>query len=117
TLYHEALRPQFHFSTRRGLQSDANGLVFYDGEYHLFYQHDPFDEQGAGNTFWGHAVSTDLVHWTELPDAIYPEGRDGIWSGSAVVDRDDTAGFQNGPDKSIIAMFTDVHPTVEHRWD
>jgi fructan beta-fructosidase len=117
TVYHEALRPQFHFSTRRGLQSDANGLVFYDGEYHLFYQHDPFDEQGAGNTYWGHAVSKDLVHWTELPDAIYPEGRDEIWSGSAVVDHDDTAGFQNGQEKSIIAMFTDVHPTGEARWD
>jgi sucrose-6-phosphate hydrolase SacC (GH32 family) len=107
-LYHEAVRPQFHFSTRRGWQSDPNGLVFYGGEYHLFYQHDPYDVQSPAAMHWGHAVSKDLVHWTELPDAIYPEEgyEDGIWSGSAVVDSNNVAGFQTGAEKPIITIFT-----------
>jgi len=117
TLYHEALRPQFHFSTRRGAQSDPNGLVFYDGEYHLFYQHDPYDEQGGGNLYWGHAVSKDLVQWTELPDALFPDNKFGIWSGSAVVDRDNTAGFQTGAEKAIIAIFTYARSTGEAQYD
>lgn len=108
TVYHEAARPQFHFSTRRGWQNDPNGLVYYAGEYHLFYQHDPYDQQNAGNLHWGHAVSQDLLHWKELPEAIYPgvayEG--GIWSGSAVVDRGNTTGFQTGTEEPTIAVFT-----------
>ena len=117
TVYHETLRPQFHFSTRRGWQNDPNGLVFYDGQYHMFYQHDPYDEQNAGNLHWGHAVSKDLIHWTELPDAIYPEGRYGTWSGSAVVDRDNTAGFQTGAEKPIVAMFTYLRSTGKAQYD
>jgi len=82
--------------------------VFSDGEYHLFYQHDPYDVRSPGAMHWGHAVSKDLVHWSELPDAIYPEKgyEDGIWSGSAVVDSKNIAGFQTGADKPIIAIFT-----------
>jgi len=117
TLYHEALRPQFHFSTRRGWQNDPNGLVFYDGEYHLFYQHDPYEEQNVTNLHWGHAVSKDLVHWTELPEAIYPEGKGGIASGSAVVDRDNTAGFQAGAEKPLVAIFTNVHVADKDQYD
>ena len=117
TVYHETLRPQLHFSTRRGWQNDPNGLVFYDGEYHMFYQHDPYDEQNAGNLHWGHAVSKDLVHWTELPDALYPEGIYGIFSGSAVVDRDNTAGFQTGSEKPIIAVFTYARSTGKAQYE
>jgi sucrose-6-phosphate hydrolase SacC (GH32 family) len=117
TVYHEALRPQFHFSTRRGWQNDPNGLVFYDGEYHMFYQHDPYDEQNAGNLHWGHAVSKDLVHWTELPDAIYPEGRCVVCSGSAVVDRGNTAGFQTGAEQPIVTIFTYLRSTGRGQYD
>jgi len=108
-LYHEPLRSQFHFSPKRGWLGDANGLVFYDGEYHLFYQHNPYSGDHSRNDYnksWGHAVSTDLVHWTELPDAVYADSLGSIYSGSSVVDEFNTAGFKTGKEKSIVAMFT-----------
>jgi fructan beta-fructosidase len=110
TIYREGLRPQFHYSTRRGWQSDPNGLVYYDGEYHLFYQHYPYSSQPTSTSdwpmHWGHAVSRDLVHWRELPVALYPEGALSIWSGSAVVDEDNRSGLQKGNEKSLVAFFT-----------
>jgi fructan beta-fructosidase len=105
-LYNEKHRPQFHFSSRRGWNNDSNGLVFYKGEYHLYYQHNPYG-WSWGNMHWGHAVSVDLVHWKELPIALYPR-KFGDWcfSGSAVVDGNNTGGFKVGEEDVIVTAYT-----------
>lgn len=104
-LYKEKNRPQFHFTTRRGWINDPNGLIYYDGEYHLFYQHNPYEREWE-NMHWGHAISKDLVHWEELPSALYPDHLGGMFSGSAVMDYDNTAGYNKGKTPAMIAIYT-----------
>ncbi len=99
-MYREKHRPQFHFTSRRGWLNDPNGLVWHQGKFHLFYQHNPYGWEW-GNMHWGHAVSSDLLHWTELPQAISPrEFGDWAFSGSAVVGRE--GALKN----RIVAAFT-----------
>lgn len=104
--YHERVRPQFHFTARKHWINDPNGLVYYKGTYHLFFQHWPPGRPGAYKD-WGHAVSTDLVHWNEVETGLVPEPKlGGCWSGSAVVDWENTAGFQTGEEKTLVAILT-----------
>ena len=98
----ETFRPQFHFTPIANWINDPNGLVYYAGEYHLFYQYHPASTLW-GPMHWGHAVSPDLVNWTHLPIALYPDEHGTIFSGSAVIDWHNTAGF--GPE-AMVAIFT-----------
>lgn len=105
-LYQEALRPQLHFTTKRGWLNDANGMIYYGGQYHLYYQHDPFTWDGSGQKYWGHAVSLDMVHWQEVQEGIYSHSYgDDVWSGSAVVDSANTSGFKTGTNDVIVAAY------------
>ncbi|MCL4507407.1 MAG: glycoside hydrolase family 32 protein [Chloroflexi bacterium] len=105
TFYQEKYRPQFHFTARQNWINDPNGLVFYKGAYHLFFQHNPSGIEW-GNMTWGHAVSSDLIHWQQLENVLLPDSMGTMFSGSAVVDWDNTAGFQQGDEKTIVLIYT-----------
>ena len=95
-------RPSYHFTPLYGWMNDPNGMVYKDGEYHLYFQYNPYGSKW-GNMHWGHAVSRDLIHWEHLDPAIARDPVGHIFSGSSVVDKKNTAGF--GKD-AIIAIYT-----------
>jgi sucrose-6-phosphate hydrolase SacC (GH32 family) len=107
--YEETFRPQFHFTPQKNWMNDPNGLVYLDGEYHLFYQYNPFGDKW-GHMNWGHAVSKELVHWQHLPMALPEENGVMIFSGSAVVDERNTSGFGRNGIPPLVAVYTGYRP-------
>jgi fructan beta-fructosidase len=108
----EQHRPQVHFSPVSGWMNDPNGMVYYNGTYHLFYQYYP-DSTVWGPMHWGHATTNDLVHWQHQPIAIYPDSLGYIFSGSAVVDAANTSGFGKNGQVPMVAIFTSHDPKRE----
>lgn len=110
-LYKENGRPQLHFSPARGYISDPNGLFYYNGTYHVFFQHDIFnlgwvDWKDHVNMAWGHATSKDLVHWSETPDVLLPDDMGPAFSGSGIVDVNNISGLGNGEHPPILLYYT-----------
>lgn len=114
TTYHETYRPQYHFSPPSNWTNDPNGLVYYNDEYHLFYQYNPYGDTW-GHMTWGHAISRDLLHWENLPTAIQeyidPASGDStmIFSGTVVVDNNNTSGLCDGKDCLVAVYTSHVH--------
>lgn len=107
----EPHRPYIHFTPQKGWMNDPNGMVYYNGTYHLFFQHNP-DSTVWGPMHWGHAVSRDLIHWEEKEIALYPDNLGTIFSGSAVIDKENTAGF--GKD-AMVAIYTNHSHELEDK--
>ncbi len=108
--YREPFRPQYHFTPEKNWMNDPNGLVFYEGEYHLFYQYNPAGDKW-GHMSWGHAVSPDMVHWTHLPLALPEADNVMIFSGSAVVDWKNSSGFGKDGKPPLVAVYTGFRTT------
>lgn len=103
--FQEMFRPGYHFTPELNWMNDPNGLVYFDGEYHLFYQHNPLGNEW-GHMSWGHAVSKDLLRWEHLPIALQDQYGVMAFSGSAVVDEKNTSGFGDGKKPPLVAFFT-----------
>lgn len=99
------LRPKVHFTPEKGWMNDPNGLVFYKGKYHLFYQHDP-DSLVWNIMHWGHAVSDDLLSWEHLPIALYPDELGVIYSGCGFVDTENASGLGSKEDPALLLFYT-----------
>lgn len=110
--YMQTYRPQVHFSPRKYWTNDPNGLVYFHGEYHLFFQYNPLGDQW-GHMSWGHAVSPDLLHWEELPVAIPEKDGEMVFTGSVVVDRENTSGFCASGKACLVAIYTGHRSTTQ----
>ena len=107
--FDQPFRPQFHFSPKSNWTNDPNGLVYFEGEYHLFFQFNPFGDQW-GHMSWGHAVSRDLIHWQQLPVALPEQNGIAIFTGSTVVDEHNTSGFCQAGHACMVAIYTGYTP-------
>ena len=112
--YTQPWRPQYHFTPAKNFMNDPNGMVFYQGEYHLFYQYNP-EGQVWGHMSWGHAVSTDMVHWKHLPLAIPEDPNYMIYSGSAVVDWNNSSGLCKNPDPADHSCLVAIYAADYHQ--
>jgi fructan beta-fructosidase len=112
SLYHELYRPGYHFSPPQYWMNDPNGLLYANGKYHLYYQYNPYSIKDE-HLSWGHAVSTDLVHWQNLPVAIWEYNNTMIFSGSAIVDKNNTSGLCTPSEYECILAFYCAQTTVE----
>ena len=101
----EFYRPNFHFTPKSNWMNDPNGMFYLNGTYHLYFQHYP-DDNVWGPMHWGHATSRDLISWEEQPIALYPDELGFIFSGSAVVDKDNTSGFGKDGITPVVAIYT-----------
>lgn len=111
-LYQEPYRPQYHFTTPQNWINDPNGLVYANGVYHLFYQSNPFANVW-GHMTWGHAVSTDLIHWQQMPIAIKEENGIMAFSGSAVLDANNSSRFSVNNTQPLVAIYTGHTDTLQ----
>ncbi|MBQ7975806.1 MAG: glycoside hydrolase family 32 protein [Clostridia bacterium] len=103
-------RPVIHFSSQRGWINDPNGLVFYEGKYHMFFQHNPADTCW-GNIHWGHAVSDDLIHWEQKEDALLPDEMGNMFSGSAIIDTENVTGLKENEHDVLLLFYTAASTT------
>ncbi len=110
--WNQPFRPQYHFSPQRNWTNDPNGLVYFEGEYHLFFQYNPFGDEW-GHMSWGHAVSKDLLHWRELPVAIPEANGVMIYTGSTVVDQRNSSGFCTNGKACLVAVYTGQAGKIE----
>ena len=108
-LYNEPMRPQIHFTAKNGWINDPNGLIYLDGTYHMFYQYNPAEDNWA-NMHWGHATSTDLMHWTEEKTALFPDGRGAMFSGCAILDEKNLLGKNTDNQKAALLYYTTTRP-------
>lgn len=104
-MHPDKYRPEYHFTPPANWLNDPNGLVYFDGEFHLFYQHYPYAIHW-GAMHWGHAVSKDLMHWEHLPVALFPDKHGTVFSGSIVADNENSSGFGDGINEPLVAVFT-----------
>jgi fructan beta-fructosidase len=112
TLYKESNRPQFHFTVKRGWSNDVNGPIFYQGQYHLFWQAFPFGVKwDTGFMYWGHAVSKDLIHWRELAPALMVDKLGAAWSGTSFVDHHNTGGWG----KNALVLVYTAFDRISHK--
>jgi len=112
TIYNELYRPGYHFSPPENWMNDPNGLVYANGQYHLYFQYNPYSIRDE-HLSWGHAVSTDLVHWVNLPVAIWEYNNTMIFSGSAIVDKNNVSGLCVPSQYDCILAFYCAQTTIE----